>query len=166
MQIRAAILVASDRISAGAQKDSSGALAAELLAGTADAVEVRVVPDEVVRIAAVLHEWCADGMDLVLTIGGTGLSARDVTPEATRSVIERETPGITTALLVRGLQSTPRAMLSRAVSGVRGRTLIVNLPGSNSAVRELVPYLCEALPHAVGGAVRQTRGIPQVIGIL
>jgi molybdopterin adenylyltransferase len=144
----AAILVASDRISAGAEQDRSGVLAAELLAGTADVAEVRVVPDEVDRIAAVLHQWCAEGVDVVLTIGGTGLSPRDVTPEATRRVIERETPGITAALLLRGLQSTPKAMLSRAVSGARGRTLIVNLPGSTSAVRELVPYLCEALPHA------------------
>jgi molybdopterin adenylyltransferase len=149
MQIKAAILVASDRISRGEERDRSGALAAELLGGTADVAELRVAPDEVDQIASTLHEWCAQGLDLVLTIGGTGLSARDVTPEATRRVIERETPGITTALLLRGLRSTPKAMLSRAVSGVRGRTLIVNLPGSTSAVRELIPYLCEALPHAV-----------------
>jgi molybdopterin adenylyltransferase len=149
MGIRAAILVASDRISTGVEQDRSGELAAELLAPVAEVVEVRVVPDEVDRIAHALSEWCGQGLDLVLTVGGTGLSPRDVTPEATRRVIERETAGITTALLVRGLQSTPKAMLSRAVSGVRGRTLIVNLPGSVSAVRELVPYLCEALPHAV-----------------
>jgi len=149
MHIKAAILVASDRISAGTEQDRSGALAADLLAGTAVVAEVLVVPDEGDLIAAALQKWCREGMDLVLTIGGTGLSARDVTPEATRRVIERETPAITTALLVRGLQSTPKAMLSRAVSGVRDRTLIVNLPGSTSAVRELVPYLCEALPHAV-----------------
>ena len=148
MPIRAAVLVASDRISRGVEVDSSGALAAELLAPVADVGEVRVVPDEVDLIAEALHEWCAAGVDLVLTIGGTGLSPRDVTPEATWRVIERETPGITAALLMRGLQSTPRAMLSRAVSGVRGRTLIVNLPGSTSAVRELVPFLCEVLPHA------------------
>lgn len=149
MQVKAAILVASDRISAGAEQDRSGALAAELLGETAEVAEVRVVPDEVDRIAGALTEWCEQRLDVVLTVGGTGLSPRDVTPEATRRVIERETPGITTALLVRGLQSTPKAMLSRAVSGVRGRTLIVNLPGSTSAVRELVPYLCEVLPHAV-----------------
>lgn len=149
MPMRAAILVASDRISRGVEADRSGALAAELLAAVADVGEVRVVPDEADLIAETLHEWCASGVDLVLTIGGTGLSPRDVTPEATWRVIERETPGITAALLMRGLQSTPKAMLSRAVSGVRGRTLIVNLPGSTSAVRELVPYLCEVLPHAV-----------------
>lgn len=155
MRIRAAILVASDRISRGLEKDRSGALAAELLAEVADVAEVRVVPDELERIAETLREWCADGMDLILTVGGTGFSPRDVTPEATRTVIEREAPGISTALLVRGLESTPRAMLSRAAAGVCGRTLIVNLPGSRSAVTESVEYLLEVLPHAlevIGGA--------------
>ncbi|MFO7958762.1 MAG: MogA/MoaB family molybdenum cofactor biosynthesis protein [Candidatus Brocadiia bacterium] len=148
----AAVLVPSDRISRGEEQDRSGALAADILAGCEDvtgAVEVRVVADEADLIAAALREWCEKGVGLVLTVGGTGLSARDVTPEATRTVIDRETPGITTALLTRGLQSTPRAMLSRATSGVRDRTLIVNLPGSTSAVRELVPYLLQAVPHAV-----------------
>jgi len=149
MQLRVAILVASDRISQGEEKDASGVLAAELLAEIADVAEIRVVPDEEDRIAEALLDWCSDGMDIVLTLGGTGLGPRDVTPEATRRVIERETPGITTALLVRGLQSTPRAMLSRATSGVHGRTLVINLPGSTAAVRELVPYLCQVLPHAV-----------------
>ncbi|MCK4374702.1 MAG: MogA/MoaB family molybdenum cofactor biosynthesis protein [Candidatus Brocadiae bacterium] len=157
MRIRAAILVASDRISRGVEQDRSGALAAQLLAEVADAdvAEVRVVPDELERIAETLREWCAEGMDLILTVGGTGFSPRDVTPEATRTVIEREAPGISTALLVRGLESTPRAMLSRATAGVCGRTLIVNLPGSRSAVTESVEYLLEVLPHAleiIGGA--------------
>lgn len=155
MRIRAAILVASDRISRGVEQDRSGALAAELLAEVADVAEVRVVPDELERIAETLREWCADGMDLILTVGGTGFSPRDVTPEATRTVIEREAPGISTALLVRGLECTPRAMLSRATAGVCGRTLIVNLPGSRSAVTESVEYLLEVLPHAlevIGGA--------------
>ena len=148
MQIRAAILVASDRISQGREVDKSGALAGELLAEVADVVEIRVVPDEEDQIAAALLGWCADGIDLVLTVGGTGLGPRDVTPEATRRVIERETPGITAALLIRSLQSTPKAMLSRAVSGVRARTLIVNLPGSTGAVRDLAPCLVAVLPHA------------------
>lgn len=152
MGFAAAVLVASDRISRGEEQDRSGALAADILAScdaVTEVVKVRVVADEADLIAAALREWCEDGVGLVLTVGGTGLSARDVTPEATRAVIDRETPGITTALLTRGLQSTPRAMLSRATSGVRDRTLIVNLPGSTSAVRELVPYLLEAAPHAV-----------------
>ena len=154
MPVRAAILVASDRISRGEEQDTSGALAAELLAGFADVVEVRVVPDEVDDLAGALREWAADGVDLVLTIGGTGFSPRDVTPEATRAVLDRETPGIATALLVKGLESTPKAMLSRAVAGICGCTLIVNLPGSRSAVSESVPYLLTILPHAlevVGG---------------
>jgi len=152
MGFAAAVLVTSDRISRGEEQDRSGAAAAEILADCDEVtrvVEVRVVPDEADMIAAALREWSEGGVGLVLTVGGTGLSVRDVTPEATRAVIQRETPGITTALLARGLASTPRAMLSRATSGVRGRTLIVNLPGSTSAVRELVPYLLEAAPHAI-----------------
>lgn len=147
MRIRAAILVTSDRISQGLEKDRSGALAADLLSGVGDVIEVRVAPDEFDRIAEALRDWCEAGLDLILTVGGTGFGPRDVTPEATRSIIEREAPGISTALLVQGLASTPRAMLSRAVAGVRGRTLIVNLPGSASAIEESVPYLLQVLPH-------------------
>jgi molybdenum cofactor synthesis domain-containing protein len=149
MQIRAAVLVTSDRIARGEQEDRSGVRAAELLAEVADLAEVRVVPDDANEIAAVLRQWCAEGLDLVVTVGGTGLGPRDVTPEATRSVLEREAPGIATALLVAGLKSTPRAMLSRAVAGVNGKTLIVNLPGSTSAVEEGVACLAPVLPHAM-----------------
>ena len=149
MRIRAAVLVTSDRISRGEAEDRSGAAAAELLSEIAEVDEVRVVPDEADRIVDALRGWCADGVDLVVTVGGTGLSPRDVTPEATRSVIEREAAGISTALLVRGLSSTPRAMLSRAVAGVCGRTLIINLPGSSSAIAESIPYLLEVVPHAL-----------------
>lgn len=149
MQIRAAILVTSDRVSQGIEQDRSGALAAELLSKAVEVVELEVVPDDVDRIVDALRRWCADGLDLILTIGGTGLGPRDVTPEATRSVLERETPGISAGLLVRGLSSTPKAMLSRAVAGTCGSTLIVNLPGSMSAVRESVPCLLQVLPHAM-----------------
>jgi molybdopterin adenylyltransferase len=149
MQIKAAILVVSDRISKGLEKDRSGLAAAELVSQAADVAEIRVVPDDANRIAQVLREWCADGMDLILTVGGTGFGPRDVTPEATRSVIEREAPGISGGLLVHGLECGPHAMLSRAVAGTCGRTLIVNLPGSTSAVRENVPYLLQIVPHAV-----------------
>jgi molybdopterin adenylyltransferase len=147
--MRAAVLVTSDRISRGEQEDRSGRAAAELLAGQADLHELRVVPDDAGRIAAALTEWCGARVDLILTVGGTGLGPRDVTPEATREVLDREAPGIATALLVRGLQSTRRAMLSRATAGVRGGTLIVNLPGNTSAVRDLVPYLLQVVPHAL-----------------
>lgn len=148
--MRASVLVASDRISSGQEQDTSGAKAAELLreAG-ADVAAVRVVPDEEDCIAHLLCGWRNEGVDLVLTVGGTGLAPRDVTPQATSRVLDRETPGITTALLAKGLESTPKAMLSRATSGVADRTLIVNLPGSASAVEELVPYLMEVVPHAL-----------------
>jgi molybdenum cofactor synthesis domain-containing protein len=149
MQIRAAVLVTSDRIAEGQEQDRSGALASELLEEFADMAELRVVPDELNTIARTLREFCDEGMDLVLTVGGTGLGPRDVTPEATRQVIEREASGIATALVARGLEQTPRAMLSRATAGVCGETLIINLPGKPDAVRDSIGYLREVLPHAV-----------------
>ncbi len=155
--MKAAVLVTSDRISRGEEEDRSGRTAAETLAGAAELHELRVVPDDAGRIAAALIEWCGAGVDLILTVGGTGLGPRDVTPEATREVVDREAPGIATALLVRGLGSTHRAMLSRATAGLRGGTLIVNLPGSTSAVLDLVPYLLQVVPHALETA----RGAPE-----
>ena len=149
MRIRAALLVTSDRISRGVGEDRSGEIACEVLGPIAEVVEKRVVPDEADRIRDALLGWCEQGIELVLTIGGTGLSPRDVTAEVTRSVIEKEARGISTALLVRGLQATPRAMLSSAIAGVRGQTLIINLPGSKSAVLESLEYLRDVLPHAI-----------------
>ncbi len=149
MKFNAAVLVTSDRIHRGEEEDTSGRSAAELLRDRAEVLEVRVVPDEQDLIEAALREWSDRGVGLILTVGGTGLGPRDVTPEATSAVIERETPGISTALLVRGLEDTPKAMLSRAVSGTRGSSLIVNLPGSTAAVRQLVPFLLEAVPHGL-----------------
>ncbi len=147
--IRSAVLVASDRSAAGVRSDASGPAAVEALEDWSQVVDLAVVPDEYEQIREKLLEWCRDGVDLVLTLGGTGLSPRDVTPEATRSVIEKEAHGITVALLVHGLQDTPKAMLSRAVAGVRGNTLIVNLPGKPTAVTDGINYLKDALPHAV-----------------
>lgn len=147
--IRSAVLVASDRSAAGVRSDASGPAAVEALEDWSQVVDLAVVPDEYEQIREKLLEWCRDGVDLVFTLGGTGLSPRDVTPEATRSVIEKEAPGITGALLVCGLGDTPRAMLSRAVAGLRGRTLIVNLPGKPAAVAASIKYLKKALPHAV-----------------
>jgi molybdenum cofactor synthesis domain-containing protein len=149
MTLRAAVLVTSDRVSRGETEDVSGEIARELLAPIAQVVEKRVVPDEAGQIRDSLLGWCEQGVDIVVTVGGTGLSPRDVTAEATRSVIEKEARGIGTALIVKGLESTPRAMLSSAVAGVRGRTLIINLPGSRAAVKELLEYLRDVLPHAV-----------------
>ena len=149
MKIRAAVLVVSDRVSRGEREDESGEIAREVLGAVAETVEKQVVPDEQEPIREALLAWCEQGIDLVVTIGGTGLSPRDVTAEATRSVIEKEARGISTALLVQGLAATPRAMLSSAVAGVRGRTLIINLPGSKSAVGESLEYLRDVLPHAL-----------------
>jgi len=149
MKIKAALLIASDRISAGLAEDRSGREGRVALQSFADVVETVVVPDDYAQIRSRLLQWCESGIDLILTIGGTGLSPRDVTPEATRSVIDREAPGLSMALLFNGLISTPRAMLSRAVAGVRGGSLIINLPGSPSAVRGSIEYLKQVLPHAL-----------------
>jgi molybdenum cofactor synthesis domain-containing protein len=109
-----------------------------------------VLPDEAVQLRSVLSAWADSGkVDLVLTTGGTGLAARDVTPEATLAVIERQVPGIAEAVRAAGLQKTPHAMLSRSLAGVRGRTLIVNLPGSPRGAVESLAVILPALAHAV-----------------
>jgi len=152
-KIQIGILVLSDRASAGVYEDESGPEAIEALKGVGDVAEKEVIPDDSSRIREILIDWSDKRrLDVIFTLGGTGFSARDVTPEATRLVLDRETPGITTALLLNGLEKTKRAMLSRAASGLRGHTLIVNLPGKPSAVRESIEYLRDVLPHAVGMA--------------
>jgi molybdopterin adenylyltransferase len=122
------------------------------MVGRLSAVVVRevIVPDEQVLIAETLRDW-ADrvGLDLVLTTGGTGFTLRDITPEATRDVIERDAPGLVEAMRASSLRITPHAMLSRAVAGIRGHTLIINLPGSPRAVRENLETILPALPHAI-----------------
>ena len=149
MGMNIGILVVSDRVAAGQYEDRSGQVAVEALQSIADNILLHIVPDESDSIQKQLIAWADKGMDIIFTVGGTGLSPRDVTPEATRAVIEREAPGLTTALLINGLASTPRAMLSRAVAGQRGLCLIVNLPGSVSAVREAMTVLKDVLAHAV-----------------
>lgn len=150
LAIRAGVLTISDKGARGEREDTSGAAARALLAEAGvEVVRVAIVPDEGDRIADTLREWCAGGLDLVLTTGGTGLAPRDVTPEATRAVLDYEVPGIAEALRADGLRRTPFAMLSRAVAGVRGRTLIVNMPGSERAVRENLAVLLPVLPHAI-----------------
>jgi molybdenum cofactor synthesis domain-containing protein len=111
--------------------------------------EYRVVPDERERIADALREMAASGLSLVLTSGGTGLGPRDVTPEATADVIDRPVPGLGELMRQAGRQFTPRAALSRAIAGIRGRTLIINLPGSPRGVRENLGAILEVLPHAM-----------------
>jgi molybdopterin adenylyltransferase len=145
------ILTISDRGSTGEYEDRSGPLAASILAERTPWRISRqaVVPDELAIIAATLVEWCEAGLDLILTSGGTGFAPRDITPEATRRVIDREAPGIAEALRAASLQVTQHAMLSRAVAGMRGRTLIINLPGNPKAVRENLDVLLPVLPHAL-----------------
>jgi molybdopterin adenylyltransferase len=144
------ILTVSDRGSAGLREDSSGAAIREILAATGIGfVDYVMVPDERDVISAALIRLCGRGVNLILTTGGTGLAPRDVTPEATLDVIERQVPGIPEAMRAQTLAITPRAMLSRAVAGVRGRCLIINLPGSPKAVRECLEVLLPVLDHAL-----------------
>ena len=149
--MRVGIVTSSDMGARGEREDTSGAAIRELL-GPLDAeiATYRVVPDEREQIVAVLCSWCdVERLDLILTTGGTGLGPRDVTPEATLAVVERIVPGIPEAMRAEGQRHTPFASLSRAVAGVRGRTLIVNLPGSESGVRESLGVILPVLLHAV-----------------
>jgi molybdopterin adenylyltransferase len=152
--MRVGILTISDRSSRGERADDSGPLIREFASGRLSAqivdAQVAVIPDELALIRDTLAAWCDHGrLDIIFTTGGTGFAPRDVTPEATRAVIEREAPGLAEAMRAASLLVTPHAMLSRAVCGIRGHTLIVNLPGSPKAVRENLATLAPALPHAV-----------------
>jgi molybdopterin adenylyltransferase len=146
--VTAAVLTVSDRVSRGEADDGSGDLLEELLRGDGYDVERHVVPDEREEIAAALRGLAARAR-LILTTGGTGLAPRDVTPEATREVIEREAPGIAQALRADSLHHTPYAQLSRGTAGVNGTTLVVNLPGSTGGCRDGYAVLQPALEHAL-----------------
>jgi molybdenum cofactor synthesis domain-containing protein len=147
--IKVAVLTLSDKGSRGERRDESGPIIKRLLKKIdAEVVSYEVLPDEKHLIKRRLMALCREA-DLILTTGGTGPSPRDVTPDATLEVIEREMPGIAEAMRYQGLKKTPYAMLSRAVAGIRKGTLIVNLPGSPKAVRENLRVILECLPHAI-----------------
>ena len=149
--INIGILTISDKGSKGQRQDKSGEAIREGVARIESAVvKYEIVPDEKDIIAEKLADWADSGaVDVILTTGGTGLSRRDVTPEATLSVIDRSVPGFAEAMRMKSLEKTPMAILSRAVSGLRGQCLIINMPGSPRAVRECLEVVLPAVPHAV-----------------
>jgi molybdopterin adenylyltransferase len=153
--MRAAVLTVSDGVARGEREDKSGELLADLLGQDGYDVELRVVPDEHDSIAAALRELAGEAR-LVITTGGTGLTPRDVTPEATLDVVERLAPGIAEALRADAIAKTPHGLLSRGVAGTLGGTLVVNLPGSPGACRDGYELLRPALGHALELLAAQT----------
>lgn len=151
IKITAAVLTISDRSSRGERPDASGPAIRELLNSiNAEIKEYMVIPDEENIISGHLVSLSdTAGVDLIITTGGTGLGPRDVTPEATLRVIDKRVPGFEEAMRAESMKITPHGMLSRAVAGVRGKTLIINLPGSPKAVKETLSVILPALPHAV-----------------
>ena len=160
MELRFGILTISDKGARGEREDQSGAVIKDILgAAGGRLVKYEVVPDERSIISARLAQWADHAtMDIIVSTGGTGLARRDVTPEATLDILDKTVPGITEAMRQETLRITPMAMLSRAVAGIRGDCLIVNLPGNPKAVRECLEAVMAALPHAVeiiSGAVTE-----------
>ena len=168
--MRVGVLTISDRSSRGEREDRSGPLLKELIENQGwQVVRFDVVSDDQQDIEALLQDWTDSGeVDLILTTGGTGFSSRDRAPEATLAIVERLTPGLVEAMRAASLKVTPHAMLSRAVAGIRGQTLIVNLPGSPRAVVENLEVILPALPHAIdllredpGAEAGHTPPVPQ-----
>lgn len=144
------IVTMSDKGSRGEREDASGAAIREMVAGLGTVEQYRVIPDDPEIIKATLIEYADQHkLDLVLTTGGTGLGPRDNTPDATLAVVDRLVPGLAEAMRAESLKKTPKAMLSRAVSGTRGQTLIINLPGSVKGVRECLEVVLPVLPHGL-----------------
>lgn len=159
MTFNVAILTVSDRCSRGEEQDRSGPFIAGWVREhwNAEVAQQGIVPDDRIKIADKLVQWSKAGINLILTTGGTGFAPRDVTPEATRTVIEREAPGLAEAMRAAGLAKTPHAMLSRAVAGIRDQTLIVNLPGSPKGVLDGLETLEKAIPHGI----EILKGVPE-----
>jgi len=149
--IRIGIITVSDRSSRGERPDESGpALMNAVSQQGWQVILTEILPDEIETLITTLTEWADSGkMDIILTTGGTGFSPRDITPEATHAVIQRPTPGLSEAMRSASLRFTPHAMLSRATSGIRARTLIINLPGSPKGALENLAVLTPILPHAI-----------------
>lgn len=148
---KVAVLTISDKCSKGEREDKSGRIVQELVKNLpGEVVKYEIIPDERDMIKEKLIDYC-DNLkpDIIFTDGGTGFTKRDVTPEATKEVIEKEVPGIPEAMRIGCLKFTKRAMLSRAVAGIRGRTLIVNLPGSSRGAKESLEMILEGLPHGL-----------------
>jgi molybdenum cofactor synthesis domain-containing protein len=148
--IKSAVITISDKASKGERIDESGKIIQQMLK-TIDAniMYYKIVPDELDDIKNELLNLCKSGFDLILTTGGTGLSPRDVTPEATISVVEKRIYGIEIAMISKSMVHTPFGMLSRAIAGIRGKTLIINLPGSPRAVEENLSIILPVIPHAI-----------------
>ena len=155
----AAVVTVSDKGAAGEREDLSGAVVRDILEGAGiEVVRREIVPDEANVLSELLVALCDQGIDLIVTTGGTGVSPRDVTPEATLGVIEKEIPGMAEAMRAESLKVTPHAMISRAVCGLRGGALILNLPGSPKGARENLEVVMPAVPHTLevaGGRVSE-----------
>lgn len=157
--MRTAVLTISSSLARGEGEDRSGPRLAEMAsAAGCEIAAAEVLPDDAGAIEARLRELVADDVRFVFTTGGTGLTADDVTPEATRAVIERDAPGFQQAMLAEGLRHQPLALLTRAASGIAGRTLIVNLPGNPKAIEQLFPVIAPALRHAADTLAREEPG--------
>ena len=151
MTLRFGIITASDRSARGERQDASGPALARLVEEQGwEVTRQSILPDEEAALRDLLSAWADSGeLDVILTTGGTGFAPRDVTPEATRAVIDREAPGLAEAMRAASLQITPHAMLSRIVTGIRKRTLIINLPGSPKGAVENLQVILPVLPHAI-----------------
>ena len=161
MNLRVAVLTVSDRSAAGERPDRGGpALGEAVEARGWTLAETALTPDDAAAISERIVRWCDEGLDVVLTTGGTGFGPRDVTPEATKAVLEREAPGLPERIRRESEKTAPAAALSRGVCGLRGRTLILNLPGSPKGAVESLGFVAELLPHAVSVLRSEERAHP------